>query len=323
MTGGAGFIGSNLVDLLLADGHEVRVIDDLSTGRRSNIAHLEGSIEFHEASILDTELVSRLVEGTDLVFHLAAAVGVRNIIDEPLRSIQTNVDGSESVFEACVRHDSRVLLASTSEIYGKAAKFPTGENDDRIIGPTHIARWSYSTAKALDEHLAFAYAAEKGMRMSIVRYFNTYGPRLHENGYGSVVASMTAQALAGEPIVVHGDGMQTRCFGFVGDTIRGTYLAGTLDAALGEAFNIGNPVEITINELAARIRDAAGSSSEISHITYDEAYGPGFEDTMRRVPDVGKALEMLGWSPRVTLDEGLSVTVDWWRDNNESPEGTR
>jgi UDP-glucose 4-epimerase len=323
VTGGAGFIGSNLVDLLLAEGHEIRVIDDLSTGRRSNIAHLDGSIEFHEASILDAELVSRLVEGTDLVFHLAAAVGVRNIIEAPLRSIRTNVDGTESVLEACVRHDARVLLASTSEIYGKTPNYPTNENDDRVIGPTHIARWSYSTAKALDEHLAFAYGAEKGLRMSIVRYFNTYGPRLHENGYGSVVASMTAQALAGEPLIVHGDGMQTRCFGFVGDTIRGTLLAGTLDVALGEAFNIGNPVEISINELATRICRAAGSSSEVSHVTYDEVYGPGFEDTKRRVPDVGKAAAVLGWTPEVPLDDGLLATVEWWRDHNEAPEGIR
>jgi UDP-glucose 4-epimerase len=323
VTGGAGFIGSNLVDLLLAEGHEVKVIDDLSTGRRSNLVHLDGSIEFHEGSILDTDLVSKIVQGTDLVFHLAAAVGVRNIVEAPLKSIRTNVDGTESVLEACVRHDTRVLLASTSEIYGKAAKFPMSEDDDRVIGPTHISRWSYSTSKALDEHLAFAYAAERGLRMSIVRYFNTYGPRLHANGYGSVVASMTSQALANAPIVIHGDGSQTRCFGFVGDTIRGTYLAGTLDGALGQAFNIGASTEISINELAARICGAAGSSSEISHISYDEAYGPGFEDPKRRVPDVRKAAEKLGWAPQVSLDEGLPITVNWWRDNNDQLAATR
>lgn len=317
VTGGAGFIGSNLVDLLLAEGHEVKVIDDLSTGRASNLAHLEGSIEFHEGSILDVDLVSRVVGGADLVFHLAAAVGVRNIIEAPLRSIRTNVDGTESVLEACVRHDTRVLLASTSEIYGKALKSPMSEDDDRVVGPTHVSRWSYSTSKALDEHLAFAYAAERGLRMSIVRYFNTYGPRLHQNGYGSVVASMTAQALADDPIVIHGDGNQTRCFGFVSDTIRGTYLAGTLDEALGQAFNIGTSIEISINELAERICRAVGSSSKISHISYDEAYGPGFEDPMRRVPDVSKAAKILGWAPAVSIDEGLPITVEWWRDNNE------
>jgi UDP-glucose 4-epimerase len=317
VTGGAGFIGSNLVDLLLAEGHEVKVIDDLSTGRASNLAHLEGLIEFHEGSILDADLVSRIVAGVDLVFHLAAAVGVRNIIEAPLRSIHTNVEGTESVLEACVRHDTRVLLASTSEIYGKTLKFPMSEDDDRVIGPTHVSRWSYSTSKALDEHLAFAYAAERGLRMSIVRYFNTYGPRLHQNGYGSVVASMTAQALAGDPIVIHGDGNQTRCFGFVGDTIRGTYLAGTRDEALGQAFNIGTSTEISINELAERICRAAGSSSEISHISYAEAYGPGFEDPMRRVPDVRKAAKILGWAPAVSIDEGLPITVDWWRENND------
>ena len=316
VTGGAGFIGSNLVDLLLAEGHEVRIIDDFSTGRRSNIAHLGDSVEIVEGSILDASLLSGTVSGTDLVFHLAAAVGVRNIIDQPLRSIHTNVQGTENVIEACLAADARVVLASTSEVYGKSPKLPMGEDDDRVTGPTHIARWSYSTAKALDEHLAFAYAAERGLQMSIVRYFNTYGPRLHENGYGSVVASMIGQALADEPIAVHGDGTQTRCFGFVGDTIRGTLLAGTLDVARDEAFNIGNPVEISIGELATRIRDACGSSSEIVFKSYDEVYGKGFEDTKRRVPDVSKAERVLGWIPTVAFDDGLARTIEWWRANN-------
>lgn len=316
VTGGAGFIGSNLVDLLLADGHEVRVIDDFSTGRRSNVAHLVGRIEFFEGSILERSLLDAAVGGSDLVFHLAAAVGVRNIIDQPLRSIHTNVQGTENVIEACLAADARVVLASTSEVYGKSSKIPMSEDDDRVTGPTHIARWSYSTAKALDEHLAFAYAAERGLRMSIVRYFNTYGPRLHENGYGSVVASMIGQALSGEPIIVHGDGKQTRCFGFVGDTIRGTILAGTIDDAQDEAFNLGNPVEISIAELAERIRSACGSSSEIVFKSYDEVYGSGFEDTKRRVPDISKAERTLGWAPTVALDDGLARTIEWWRANN-------
>lgn len=316
MTGGAGFIGSNLVDLLLDEGHEVRVIDDFSTGRRSNIAHLGDRVEVVEGSILDAPTLTAAASGADLVFHLAAAVGVRNIIEQPLRSIHTNVQGTENVIEACLAVDARVVLASTSEVYGKSPKLPMSEDDDRVTGATHIARWSYSTAKALDEHLAFAYAAERGLRMSIVRYFNTYGPRLHENGYGSVVASMIGQALTNAPITVHGDGTQTRCFGFVADTVRGTLLAGTHEGALDEAVNLGNPVEISIGELADRIRVACGSSSEIVYRSYDEVYGKGFEDTKRRVPDISKAERVLGWVPAVTLDDGLARTIEWWRTNN-------
>lgn len=316
VTGGAGFIGSNLVDLLLAEGHEVRIIDDYSTGRRENIAHLGGSVDIVEGSILDPSLLASAVAGSDLVLHLAAAVGVRNIIEQPLKSIHTNVQGTENVIEACLAADARVVLASTSEVYGKSPKIPMSEEDDCVTGPTHVSRWSYSTGKALDEHLAFAYAAERGLRMSIVRYFNTYGPRLHENGYGSVVASMIGQALAGAPITIHGDGTQTRCFGFVGDTIRGTFLAGVVDAARDEVFNIGNPVEITILDLAERIRRACDSTSEIVYKSYDEVYGKGFEDTKRRVPDVSKAERVLGWSPTVALDDGLARTIEWWRANN-------
>lgn len=316
MTGGAGFIGSNLVDLLLAEGHEVRIIDDFSTGRRSNIAHLGGSAEVIEGSILDSSVLAPAVAGTDLVLHLAAAVGVRNIIEQPLRSIHTNVQGTENVIEACLDADARVVLVSTSEVYGKSPKLPMSEDDDLVTGPTHIARWSYSTAKALDEHIGFAYAAERGLRMSIVRYFNTYGPRLHENGYGSVVASMVGQALSGSPITIHGDGTQTRCFGFVGDTIRGTLLAGTVEAARDEVFNLGNPVEITILDLAERIRAACDSTSPIVFESYEEVYGKGFEDTKRRVPDVSKAERVLGWVPTVALDDGLARTIEWWRANN-------
>lgn len=316
VTGGAGFIGSNLVDLLLAEGHDVRIIDDFSTGRRANVAHLDGIVEIVEGSILDADRLTTVVAGTDVVFHLAAAVGVRNIIEQPLRSIHTNVQGTENVITACLAADARVVLASTSEVYGKSPKLPMSEDDDRVTGPTHISRWSYSTAKALDEHLAFAYAAERGLRMSIVRYFNTYGPRLHENGYGSVVASMIGQALAGRPITVHGDGYQTRCFGFVADTARGTMLAGTLDTALDEAVNLGNPVEITIGELAERIRTVCDSTSEIVFRSYDDVYGKGFEDTKRRVPDVTKAERLLGWTPLVPLDDGLARTIEWWRTNN-------
>ncbi|MFM8862794.1 MAG: GDP-mannose 4,6-dehydratase [Acidimicrobiia bacterium] len=316
VTGGAGFIGSNLVDLLLAEGHEVRIIDDFSTGRRANVAHLAGRVELVEGSILDPDLMTDVVDGTDLVFHLAAAVGVRNIIEQPLRSIHTNVQGTENVITACLAADARVVLASTSEVYGKSPKLPMNEDDDRVTGPTHVARWSYSTAKALDEHLAFAYAAERSLRMSIVRYFNTYGPRLHENGYGSVVASMIGQALVGAPITVHGDGSQTRCFGFVADTARGTMLAGTLDTALDEAVNLGNPVEISIGDLAERIRVMCDSTSEIVFRSYDEVYGKGFEDTKRRVPDVTKADRLLGWTPLVALDDGLARTIEWWRANN-------
>jgi UDP-glucose 4-epimerase len=315
VTGGAGYIGSHLVDLLLQHDHEVTVVDNLSTGKVANIAHCLDHVRFINGSILDHELIEREVERSQLVFHLAAAVGVRHIVDRPLEAILTNTRGTEIVLDACFKFWRKVVIASTSEVYGKTAKVPMQEDDDRVLGATTVHRWGYSTAKALDEHLAFAYHAH-GLPTAIVRYFNSYGPRLDPRGYGSVVASFMGAALANRPIPVHGDGSQTRCFTYVDDTVRGTFLAGVIEAAEGTVINIGNPAETSIAGLAERICALTGSRSELDLIPYEQYYGPGFEDTRRRVPDVRRAKELLGWEPLVDLDEGLARTLEWWKQTN-------
>ena len=312
VTGGAGYIGSHLVDLLLASNHEVTVIDNLSTGKIANLAHCIDDIRFINGSILDQPLIEREVERCNIVFHLAAAVGVRHIVDRPLESLQTNTRGTENVLEACFKYWRKVLIASTSEVYGKTDKVPMSEDDDRVLGSTKVHRWGYSTAKALDEHLAFAYAAH-GLPVSVVRYFNSYGPRIDPRGYGSVVASFIGSALSGQPINVHGDGSQTRCFTYVDDTARGTFLAGFREEAEGTVVNLGNPVETSIRELAEQICTLVGSSSELNFIPYEQYYGKGFEDTRRRVPDVSRAKELLDWGPTIDLATGLARTLEWWK----------
>ena len=315
VTGGAGYIGSHLVDRLVGLGHRVTVLDDLSTGNIANLGAAHDHIEFVHDTILNETVVRRLVGQTDLVFHLAAAVGVGNIVAQPLSSLITNTRGAENVIGACVTAEKMLLLASTSEIYGKTSKMPMSEDDDRVLGSTTIARWGYSTAKAIDEHLAFAHA-EHGLRVSTVRYFNSYGPRLDPRGYGSVVANMMRQALDGEPLTVHGDGTQTRCFTYVDDTVEGT-LRAALDArGEGRVFNIGNDHETTINDLARTIIEMTGSSSQVRHVSYEERYGKGFEDTKRRVPDVRRAQDMLGFRAGVTLHDGLERTLRWWHDTH-------
>jgi UDP-glucose 4-epimerase len=316
VTGGAGYIGSHLVDRLRSDGHDVRVLDDLSTGKPANLAHCRDEIEILEGSILDAELVSRAVKGTDLVFHLAAAVGVTHIVRQPLRGLRINVEGTQNVVAACTAEGVKMVLASTSEVYGRPVKIPMSETDDRVLGPTTVDRWSYSTAKALDEHLLFALHREEGFPMSIVRYFNSYGPRLADNGYGSVVARFVKQALAGGPITVYGDGSQSRSFTYVSDTVEGTYRAGTQPGGEGEVFNIGNGAETSILQLAQAVGANAAVDAPVEFVPYEKAYGPGFEDTARRVPDVSKAASVLGWRPQVSLADGLRQTIDWWRAND-------
>jgi UDP-glucose 4-epimerase len=311
VTGGAGFIGSHLVATLVRDGHQLTVVDNLSTGNLSNLTPVANDIKFIEGDILNADLVESEVRRADLVYHLAAAVGVGNIMANPLESIITNTTGTEHVLRSCHRHSTRVVLASTSEIYGKTPKLPMAEDDDRILGSTAISRWSYSTSKALDEHLAFAFATE-GLRVSIVRYFNSYGPHLDEKGYGSVIANFIRQARDGDPITVHGDGLQTRCFTFVADTVRGTILAGTKDEALGSVFNIGSNFEVSIADLARLIVDKTKSSSPITNVSYEECYGRSFEDTRRRVPSLDRARDVLGYSPTIDLSEGLDRTLAWW-----------
>ncbi|MGA0064871.1 MAG: NAD-dependent epimerase/dehydratase family protein [Ilumatobacteraceae bacterium] len=312
VTGGAGYIGSHLVDRLVGEAHDVTVLDDLSTGSMRNLEKSGASIHFVEGTILDHSLVERLVTESELVFHLAAAVGVGHIVADPLSSLITNTRGAENVIETCAATKTRLVLASTSEIYGKTTKMPMAEDDDRVLGSTNVHRWGYSTAKAIDEHLALAYA-DRGLPVSIVRYFNSFGPRLDPRGYGSVVANFMRQALDGEPLTVHGDGTQTRCFTFVDDTVDGTMRAGFRDEALGGVFNVGNDVETVIADLARMIIDLTGSKSTVELVSYEKRYGPRFEDTKRRVPSLVRAREVLGYSPTVALRDGLQRTLAWWQ----------
>lgn len=312
VTGGAGYIGSHLVDALIKRGEEVLVIDNLSTGKIENVRHLLGhpAFQFINESILNEPLLERFIPGVDLVFHLAAAVGVRHILQDPLAAINTNVRGTEAVLGLAFKYWKRIVIASTSEIYGKASHIPFREDDDRVLGSPAVPRWSYSMSKAIDEHFAFAYAS-KGLPVAIVRYFNSYGPRLDERGYGSVVANLTRQALRGEPLTVHGDGQQSRCFTYITDTVAGTLLAGEVPGAIGEAFNIGNPVETTILNFARTIKRLSRSKSPVEFVPYEVYYGEGFEDTRRRVPSVDKAKRLLGFTPKVNLESGLKHTITW------------
>ncbi|MDQ6942039.1 MAG: NAD-dependent epimerase/dehydratase family protein [Candidatus Eremiobacteraeota bacterium] len=314
ITGGAGLIGSHIADQLLAAGHEITILDNYSTGRPANIRHLEGHVRVVTGDILDEAAVDAAVAGSEYVFHMAAAVGVANVVGNPLGVIVTNVHGTENVLAACAKHDSGVIIGSTSEIYGKSPRVPFSEDDDRVLGSTRINRWAYSTSKALDEHLAIGYARH-GLRATIVRYFNTYGPRMHERGDGQVVARFAALALRGQPLTVHDDGKQTRCFTFVEDSARCSILAAASDAAVGQVFNVGSQHELSINELATIVRDRLGSTSEIAHLSYEEAYGPDFEDTRRRVPDVRKAKDVLGFEATFDLDAGLERTLPWCREH--------
>ena len=319
VTGGVGYIGSHLVDRLLADGHEVFVIDNLFTGKITNVEHNLGHERFHfvNDSILHTETMEELVRQVQLVYHLAAVVGVRHVIDNPLQGILTNVRGTEIVLDLAYKYWRKVVIASSSEVYGKSEKVPLVEDDDSILGPTVVGRWSYALAKAIDEQLAFIYY-DKGLPVSIVRYFNSYGPRLDPRGYGSVVAKFINQALAGKPLTVFSDGQQTRCFTYIDDTVEGSILAATLGEGEGQSFNIGNNRETTILELAEKVKDLTGSPSEIVHLSYADAYGAAFEETRRRVPDVSKAERLLGFRARVTLEEGLRRTIAWFKGGHHA-----
>jgi len=314
VTGGAGFIGSHLVDRLVGHGDAVVVLDDFSTGRRGSIRrHADSAtVRIVEGTILDDALVETLVGDCDRVFHLAAAVGVAHIIADPLGSIQVNSRGTENILAACARHGRKLLISSSSEVYGRGGRVPMHEDDDRILGSTVIQRWSYATAKALDEHLLLAYAAH-GLRGVIVRYFNIYGPRMDPDGYGSVMATFVRQALAGEPVTVYGDGLQSRCFTYIDDCIDGTVLAMETQPAEGQVFNIGDATtEMTIADLARKVIEASSSSSTIVHESYEQHFGAGFEDTRRRVPSAARAAERLGWTAHVGLDEGLRRTLESW-----------
>jgi UDP-glucose 4-epimerase len=311
ITGGAGFIGSHLADRLLEDGHQVVILDDLSTGRYENIEHLLGrpDVEFVLGSILNADLVDDCVARCDTVFHLAAAVGVQLIVEKPLESLATNIRGSEIVFEKAHKYNTRILVTSTSEIYGKNTSDRLHEEDDRILGSPLKSRWSYSEAKAIDEILAYTYWRQKGLRSVIVRLFNTVGPR-QTGHYGMVIPRFVNQALRDEPLTVYGDGTQQRCFCFVGDIVNALVGLIEKEEAYGQVFNLGGTEEVSIRDLADRIILRTGSSSSIRVIPYDEAYEAGFEDMERRVPDTTRAFNMVGFEPTKKLDDIIDSVVE-------------
>ena len=303
VTGGAGFIGSHLVERLLKLGHEVSVLDDLSTGSRKNLENIsdKNALELIEGSILNRELVSKLVANNDYVFHLAAAVGVFNIVQKPLQSLHINLTGTENVLSAADKFSVPVLIASSSEIYGKNTSDSLSENSDRILGNPLTLRWSYSEAKAIDESLAFAYHVEKSLEIRIARFFNTVGPR-QVGAYGMVVPRFVSSALENSPITIYGNGEQSRCFIHVDDAIDALIGIAFSKETIGRAINIGNSTEISILKLAQFIKSRLKSTSEIVFLGYQEAYGSGFEDMQRRVPDIGLITQLIGWEPNLTLE---------------------
>ena len=302
ITGGAGFIGSHLAERLIARGDEVAILDNLSTGSDKNLVAIASKIKFKSGDILDKPLIEKLVSESDYVVHLAAALGVFNIVNKPLESLTTNLKGSEIVLEACDKYKKPVLLASTSEIYGKNDKVPLNEEDDRIIGHPLKSRWSYSEAKAVDESLAYFYYLENKLPIRIVRFFNTVGPR-QVGHYGMVVPRFVSAALKNEPLSVYGSGEQIRCFCHVSDAVRGLLLVMDSDQAVGQVFNIGNSEQISIMALAQKVIAVTGSKSKIEKIAYEQAYPQGFEDMQRRVPDISKIDKILGWQPQINLEQ--------------------
>ncbi|MFN0114157.1 MAG: NAD-dependent epimerase/dehydratase family protein [Paracoccaceae bacterium] len=310
ITGGAGFIGSHLTERLIAEGHAVTVLDDFSTGRRENLAAVARSraLKVIEGTILDAPLVADLVARADSVFHLAAAVGVKLIMDEPSRSILTNVNGTENVLKAAVAGRKLTFVASTSEVYGKASKFPFAEDDDLTIGATKNLRWSYASAKQLDEFLTLAYVRETALPAVILRFFNTTGPR-QTGRYGMVLPSFVQAALEGRPLQVHGTGEQSRCFGHVADVVEAMMRLMGSPAALGQVFNVANDQEVTIRDLAERVIAMTGSRSKIELVPYSSVYPEGFEDMARRLPDVSKLERFTGFRPRRGLDEIITDVI--------------
>ena len=317
VTGGAGFIGSHLAETLLERGHEVTILDNLSTGRLENIAALEGRPNFQIVigDILNETLVDKVVERADWVFHLAAAVGVELIVKDPLRSLMTNIKGSEIVLENVYRYHRKVLITSTSEIYGKNTNGPLKEDDDRILGSPLKTRWSYSTSKAVDEILAYVYWKEKKVQSLIVRLFNTVGPR-QTGHYGMVIPRFVEQALEGKPLTVYGSGRQSRCFLYVKDAVHAMIALMDHPEAVGQVFNLGSQEEITIDELAGKIIALTASPSQIVRIPYDQAYEEGFEDMQRRVPDVSKASRLIGFRPTADLDGILKMVIAEFRERS-------
>ncbi|HZP48459.1 MAG TPA: NAD-dependent epimerase/dehydratase family protein [Vicinamibacterales bacterium] len=316
ITGGAGFIGSHLSEALLAGGHDVLILDNLSTGSIDNIAHLKGrpGFEYFIDSVDNEPLLAELIDRSDVVFHFAAAVGVKLIVEQPVHTIETNVHGTEVVLKHANKKKKLVVVASTSEVYGKSNEFPFREDSDLVLGPTPKHRWAYACSKAIDEFLALAYWKEKKLPVIIVRFFNTVGPR-QTGQYGMVIPNFVRQALAGEPITVFGDGTQSRSFTHVHDVVGALLKLVAEPQAVGKVINIGNTQEVTILELAERVRALSGSKSPIRLIPYDQAYESGFEDMPRRVPDLSRIEALIGYKAKNDLDDILSQVIDYFRKN--------
>ena len=314
ITGGAGFIGSHLAESLLERDDEVFVLDNLSTGSIDNISHLKSHPRFHYTidTVANEPLLAEMIDRCDTVVHLAAAVGVKLIVEAPVHTIETNVHGTEVVLKHANKKKKLVLIASTSEVYGKSAEVPFREDADLVLGPTAKHRWAYACSKMIDEFLALAYWKERKLPVIIVRLFNTVGPR-QTGQYGMVLPSFVRQALAGKPITVYGDGTQSRSFTYVGDVVRGMVALINEPAAVGQVFNIGNGKEVSINALAAKVKQLTGSSSPIVRLPYDQAYEAGFEDMPRRVPDISKISGLIGYAPTVELDEIVTRVIEYFQ----------
>jgi UDP-glucose 4-epimerase len=301
ITGGAGFIGSHLCDALLAQGHQVSILDNMSTGSAANIAHIKDRIEIHQGDIRDADLVEKLMAPADFVLHMAAALGVNTILENPIESVSTNFTGSEVVLTAATKLNKRIIIASTSEIYGKNPKQPLSETDDRVVGTPQKIRWTYSDAKALEEAIAHALFLTKQLKVTTVRLFNTVGPR-QTGRYGMVVPRFIQSAIKNEPITIYGDGTQSRVFCHVQDAVKAILALAATDSAIGEVYNVGGVGETTIKQLADKIVERTKSTSTITFTAYDDAYPAGYEDMQRRVPDINKIKNSIGWSPANTLD---------------------
>ena len=316
ITGGAGFVGSHLADKLINDGHHVTVIDDLSTGRYSNVEHLEGNENFRLIidTVLNRKLVEELIRDSDRVFHMASAVGVKLIMEKPVKTIETIFHGTDVVLDACSRYRKRVLIPSTSEVYGKGISVPFKEDDDLLTGSTDKHRWAYACAKTLDEFLALAHWKETRLQVAVVRLFNTVGPR-QTGQYGMVVPNFIKAAIENKPLTVHGDGTQSRCFGHVSDVIEGLVKTLETPECFGQVINLGNDEEVSIKGLAEKAIAMTGSSSEITYLSYDKVYGEGFEDMQRRVPSLEKAKELVGYQPTRTLEDIINDVADEFRGN--------
>ena len=318
ITGGSGFIGGHLAEALLDAGHTVFVIDDLSTGSIENIAHLKGRPQFHYTidTVFNDAVVAELVDRADVVFHLAAAVGVKLIVQDPVHTLETNVHGTEVVLRHAAKKQKLVFIASTSEVYGKSTDVPFREDADLVMGATSRHRWAYACSKAMDEFLALAYWKQKQLPVIIVRFFNTVGPR-QTSRYGMVLPTFVRQALAGEPITVFGDGRQSRSFTYVGDVVGALLKLMVEPRAIGQVFNIGNPQEVSIGDLAQRVKQMTGSASPIQFVPYEKAYDPGFEDMPRRVPDLTRIRSLIDYEPKVQLDEIIERVIAQSREQSE------